>query len=129
MPDSAITIDRLKALQIALQFAAKIAFDQHLVAGDRLNDLVDLLRRQILRAQVRIDVRLFENALRRARADAVNVGQRRFDAFVAGISTPNKSWHKSILLSLALFMPRIFADHADNILPLHDLARFTKSFN
>ena len=63
-------------------FAAQIAFDQHLVARDRLNDLVDLLRRQILRAQVWIDIGLFENAFRRARSDSVNVGQRRFDAFI-----------------------------------------------
>jgi hypothetical protein len=31
-------------------------------------------------------------------------------------------------LSLPLFMAGVLADHADNILPLHDLARFTKSF-
>jgi hypothetical protein len=29
---------------------------------------------------------------------------------------------------LPLLVPGILADHADNILPLHDLARFTKSF-
>ena len=63
MPNSAIPIDRLESLQIALQFAAKIAFDQHLVAGDRMDDLVDLLRRQLPGAQVRIDIRLLENAL------------------------------------------------------------------
>jgi len=47
VPDSAITIDGLEALQVALQLAAKIAFNQHLVAGDRLDDFVDLMRRQI----------------------------------------------------------------------------------
>jgi hypothetical protein len=31
-------------------------------------------------------------------------------------------------LALPLFMARVLADHADNVLPLHDLARFTKSF-
>jgi len=80
VPDSAIAIDRLEALQITLQLAAKIAFNQHLVDG--LNDLVDLVRRQILRAQVRINIGLFQNALRRARSDAVDVGQRRFDALI-----------------------------------------------
>jgi hypothetical protein len=54
----------------------------------------------------------------------------------AGISTPNNlgmavgyKVTKLGLSPLALFMARVLADHADNILPLHDLARFTKSFN
>ena len=82
MPDSTITIDRLEALEITLQFAAQIAFNQHLVARDRLNDLVDLVRRQVLRTQIWIDIGLFQYALRPARSDSVNVGQRRFDAFI-----------------------------------------------
>jgi len=82
VPDSTITIYRLKALQIALQLATKIAFDQHLVAGNRLDNFVDLMRRQILRPQVRIDIGLFQNALRPARSDPVDVGQGRFDAFI-----------------------------------------------
>ena len=82
VPDSTITIDRLEALEITLQFAAEIAFNQHLVARDRLNDLVDLVWRQVLRAQVWIDIRLFQNALRGTRPDPVDVGERRFDAFI-----------------------------------------------
>jgi hypothetical protein len=82
MSDSAITIDRLQALQVTLQFAPKVPFDQHLVARDCLNDLVDLMRRQVLRAQIRIDIGLLQNALRCTRSDPVNVGQRRFDAFI-----------------------------------------------
>jgi hypothetical protein len=42
----------------------------------------------------------------------------------AGISTPKS---RGINLTLALFVTRVLADHADNVLPLHDLARFTKS--
>ena len=68
VPDAAITIDRLEPLQVALHFAAQIALDLDLVARDRVNDFVDLLRRQILRAQIRIDVRLLENPLGRARS-------------------------------------------------------------
>ena len=47
--------------------------------------------------------------------------------FSDGISTPNNLG--IVFLSLALFMARVFADHADNILPFDDLARFTKSLN
>ena len=68
MANATITVDRLEAFQIALHFAAKIAFDRDFVRRDRLNDFVDLLRRQILCAQVRIDIGLFEDALRRCSA-------------------------------------------------------------
>ena len=84
MPDAAIAIDRLQALQIALHFAAQIALDRDLVVRDRMNDLVDLLRASGLSPAVRIDVGLLEDAPGGARADAVDVGQRRFDAFVGG---------------------------------------------
>jgi len=84
MADAAVAIDRLEALQIALQLAAKIAFDDDAILADRADDRADLLGRKIFRANVRIDVGLLEDALGGLRADAVDVGQRRFDAFVAG---------------------------------------------
>jgi hypothetical protein len=65
-----------------LHVAAQIALDLELVVRDRMNNFVQLLRSKILRAQVRIDVRLLENALGRAQADSVDVGQGRLDAFV-----------------------------------------------
>ena len=55
-----------------------------LARGDGLDDLVELFVGQILRARVGIDIGLLEDALRGARADAVNVRERRFDALVAG---------------------------------------------
>ena len=75
MPDAAITIDRLQTLQIALHFAAQIAFDRQLAVRDRLDDFVDLLRRKILGAQIGIDVGLLENPFGGARADPVDVSQ------------------------------------------------------
>src|SRR4051794_19485221 len=126
MPNPAITIDGLEPFQVALRFPAKVPFDRDLVVRDRVNDLVDLLRREVLGPQVPINIRLLENAFRRRRPDAVNVGKRRFDAFVRRYFNSQKSWHK--VLSLALLVTRVRADHADNIFPLHDLARYTKSF-
>ena len=84
MANAAIAVDRLESLKIGLEFAAQVAFDRQLARGDGLNDLIDLLAAQILRPHVEIDVGLFENLFRGARADAVNVGKRRFDALVAG---------------------------------------------
>jgi hypothetical protein len=54
--------------------------------------------------------------------------------FSAGISTPSSLGINVYVdlsvagLSLPLFVPGILADDADNVLALHDLARFTKSF-
>jgi hypothetical protein len=41
-----------------------------------------LLRSQILRAQIGVDVRLLQNSPGGAKPDPVNVGQGRFDAFI-----------------------------------------------
>ena len=83
MANAAIAIDRLKPLEIRLQFPAKITFDRELAGGDRLNDLADLLGAQIFRADVGIDIDLLEDALRGARANAINIREGGFDAFVA----------------------------------------------
>ena len=82
MPYPAITVDRLQTLEVALRFTAQIAFDRDLVARDGVNNFVQLLRSKIFRAQVRIDIGLLQNPLRCARSDPVDVGQRRFDAFI-----------------------------------------------
>ena len=74
MADTAIRIDRLQPLQIALHVAAQIALDLELVVRDRMNDFVQLLRGKIFRAQIGIDVRLLEDAFGRAQADSVDVG-------------------------------------------------------
>jgi hypothetical protein len=82
MADSTIAIYRLQSFQIALHFAPKIAFDRNLVVGNRVDDLVDLLRGQIPSPQVRIDIRLLKYSLRRRRPDTIDVGQRGFDPFL-----------------------------------------------
>ena len=98
MTNAAIAIDGLQALEIALNFPAEIAFDDDLLRADRLDDVVELFRRQAFRAGVRIHVGLFEHFLREARADAVDVRQGRFDAFVAGNFNTEKAGHESCLV-------------------------------
>ena len=83
MANPAIAIDRLETLEVGLKFPAKIAFDGKLAGGDRLNDLAELFRAQIFRADVGIDIDLLEDALRGARANAIDIRERRFDTFVA----------------------------------------------
>ena len=82
MTDAAITIDRLEAFQVTLHVASQVAFNLNLVVRDGVNDFVQLLRRKVLRANVRVDVRLLENASGRAKANSVDLSKRRFDSIV-----------------------------------------------
>jgi hypothetical protein len=67
-----------------LYVAAQIALDFNLVIRDRVNDLIQLLRRKIFRPDVWVDIRLLENAPRSAKTDSVDIRQRYLDAFVCG---------------------------------------------
>ena len=82
MPDAAIRIDRLETFQISLHFAAQIAFNLDLVVRDCVNDLVQLLRRKVFCAQIRIDIGLLENAFGCAESNPLNVSERDLDAFL-----------------------------------------------
>ena len=83
--DATIAVNGLEALEVCLNFTPEITFDGQLARSDRLDDVVQLLRREILGANIRFDVRLLEDLLRGARADPVNVWQRSVDALVAGV--------------------------------------------
>ena len=55
MADATVAVDRLKALEILLQFAAQITFDGVLVFLNDLDDAVELLVGQAFRANVGAD--------------------------------------------------------------------------
>lgn len=98
-----------------------------------MNDRIQLLRRKVLGPNTRVDVRSFENLFGVARADAVDVWERSFDALVAGDVNAENSWHKMMIfgcvgLALTLFVARVGADDAENILPLDDSAAFALPF-
>jgi len=84
MADAAIAIDRLKALEILLQLASQIAFNDVLVFRDHLDDPVELLIGQALGANIGADFSLFEDQLGPGRPNAVNVGESGFNPFVTG---------------------------------------------
>ena len=91
--DSAIAIDGLETLQIALEFAAKIAFDDNLQRIDCVNDGIQLLGRQFFRTDVRVDVGDLQNTSCIARTDTVDVGEGSFDPLVTGNFYSKKAWH------------------------------------
>jgi hypothetical protein len=80
MSDSAATIDRLQTFQVALHIASQVTFDLHLIVRDRVDDLIQLLRGQIFRAQIGIDIGLLKNSFGSGKADSVDIRQGSFDA-------------------------------------------------
>ena len=84
MANASVAVDGLEALEIGLKFPAEIAFDGELANGDRLDDLVELFRGQILRPHIGVDVSLIEDFFRGTGSDSINVWKRSFDPFVTG---------------------------------------------
>lgn len=65
MADSTVAIDSLKSFEVALNLATQIPFNRKPARADGLDDLVQLLSAQILRANIRADIRLLEDSFRR----------------------------------------------------------------
>jgi hypothetical protein len=82
VPDAAIAIDRLQTFQISLHVTTQVALNFEFVIGDRVNDFVQLLRREIFSPDVWIDIRLLKDAFGSAKTDSVDIRQGYLDAFV-----------------------------------------------
>src|SRR5712691_3676803 len=76
MADAAITFDALQALEVHTDLAAEIAFNDVFAVLNGVNDLGKLLFGQVLGANAGINFGFFENDVRVARADAVDVAER-----------------------------------------------------
>ena len=93
MADAAVAIDGLKALKIALHLAAEVAFYEHLLRVDRVNNGIQLLRRQIFSADIRVDIGDLKDPLGIAWANSVDIGKRSFNALVARNFYAKESGH------------------------------------
>ena len=134
MADATVAVDRLQALEVLLKIAAKVAFDQNFLCRDGVDDRVELLGSEVFCADVWIHIGGFEHFLRVARADAVDVWERCFDALVAGNINAENAGHGCVFcwlvkLALALFVARVFANDAEDVLALDDAAGFTLPFD
>lgn len=69
---------------MTLQFAAEITLNRELAGGNGLDDMIDLFRSQIFRADIEVNIRLLENLASSAQPDSIDIRERRFDAFIAG---------------------------------------------
>ena len=104
MANSPIAVDRLESLQIALKFPTEVAFDQNLVRGDRLDDVIQLFRRKALRANIGVDIRLLEDFFREARSDSIDIWKGRFDSLITWDFYAKKTRHvRSFLMLVGAF--------------------------
>ena len=84
MADATVAVNGLEALEVALDLAAKIAFNRQFAGCDRMDQFTHLLGAEVFGANIGIDIGLFEDALGRRWPDSVDIRKRGFDAFVAG---------------------------------------------
>src|SRR5215831_11721158 len=136
MPDAPIALDALEALEVHADFAAQITFDHVLAILDGMNDLGELLLRQILRANPRINVGASQNVLRIAGANPIDVAQSNVDAFIGRNFYSDDASHVSTGLmdywidwsALPLFVPGVGANDTDDAFASNDFAILTKLF-
>ena len=84
MPNPTIASNRLQTLEVRLDVATKIAFDQQAAPINHVYNLPKLLRGKILSPDIWVDISLFKNPSRRLRAQAIDIGQGSFDSLFSG---------------------------------------------
>lgn len=81
--DAPVAINSLEALEVLLDFAAEVTFDEDAVGVDGLDDFVELFGGKVFCADIGVDAGVFEDLFHVAGSDAVDVREGGFDAFVA----------------------------------------------
>jgi len=122
--DAAVTFDTLKALKVHADFPAEIAFNDVLAVLNGMHNLGQLLFVKVFGADTGVDLGFFQNHLRVAGADAVNVTERNIDAFFSGNFNSNDTCHK--ILSLSLFVALIRANDTNDAFSFDDFAMLAK---
>jgi hypothetical protein len=125
--DAAVTLDALKAFEVHADFPAEIAFDDVLAVLNGMHDLGQLLFVKVLGADAGVNFGFFQNHLRVAVANAVNVTERNVDALFPGNFNSNDTCHK--ILSLSLFVALIRANDTNDAFAFDDFAMLAKFFD
>src|ERR1700730_19305564 len=130
MAEAAIAAEIRQSFDRLLYLAPQVNFDLEI----RIDDLADfylIIGGQIVGLDSRIDVSLGENLVRRGAPNAIDIGERDFNAFVSRQLDTGYSCHRTILplspgrLALALLMARILTENADHALTAHHFAVLT----
>jgi len=107
MADAAVAFDALQPLQIHADLASKITLDDVFTVLNGVDDLRELLLRQVLGADAGVNLRLGQDDFRVAGADAVDVAQRNVNALVRWDFDANDTSHKFFEVLNALSERRI----------------------
>jgi hypothetical protein len=98
MADAPVAFDTLQPFKIHADFAAEVTSDDVLAILNGVYDLGELLFRQVLRANARIDIGFGQDDLRVAGPYAVNVTEGNVDPLVGRNLYTNDTSHISIIL-------------------------------
>lgn len=75
MPDTTVAIDGSKALEIALQFPAKVTFNHQAGRSHGVSDFGKLVIGQLTGPDVGINTGLLQNPFRGGGTNAINIGK------------------------------------------------------
>src|SRR5690606_19282673 len=115
---AAVAVDLDQPGDVLPHFAAQVAFDNEVLV-DVFADANDLVVGQVPHFSVGIDAGFSENLLRPREADAIDIGERDFDALVVWKVDPGNSCHS---LPLALLVLWNFANNHHAAVPANHLA-------
>ena len=93
MAETAVALDGLEALQVLRDVAAEVTLALIAHADDVLDNLIELLFRQIRRAHGRVEAEGIANLCGAAGADAIDVAERVLYFLVIGNVYAEDSWH------------------------------------
>lgn len=125
MTDTAVGTDFLQSLDVHLHEMAEFTLDAMLLL-DRFAEAVPVFFGEILCPGVEIDIERFENLATHRTTDAIDIGERNFNALVVGQVDAGNTEHR--LLSLTLFVLGVLADNVDHPAATHGLAVSTDLF-
>ena len=120
MTDTTVATEVHQTFDIHRNFASQITLDDEIC--DRRPELGDFRLCQIFNRRFRSNTGRAANLLRARIADTVNRSQRNNDVLIQRYVYACYTCHLSVLLSLALLMPRVSANHAHNTIAANDFA-------
>jgi hypothetical protein len=118
--DATVATEVHQTLDIHGNLSPQVAFDDEFC--DCRPELGDFRLRQVLYRRRRRYACRAAYLLRTRITNTVNRRQRNHDMLVQRYVYACYTCHLSVLLSLALFMPRVSANHAHNTIAANDLA-------
>jgi hypothetical protein len=118
--DATVATEIHQTFDIHRNFASQITLDDKIC--DRRPELGDFRLCQIFNRRFRRNIGRAANLLRARSADTVNRSQRNHDVLIQRYVYACYTCHLSVLLSLALLMPRVCANHTHNTIAANDFA-------